>query len=93
MIRSVPQNCRFEIGNAEDGFAQYPNGFNFIHLRLLNFGIKDWDSLIQHTYNALRPGGIVVTLGSHGMKLFDEHNEEISVKEEGEEVREEGLCS
>jgi hypothetical protein len=86
LIRSVPKNCRFEIGNAEDGFTQYTNGLNFIHLRCLNFGIKDWDSLIQRTYNALRPGGIVIALGSHGIKLFDEYNEEILVKEEGEEV-------
>ncbi|KAF2801932.1 S-adenosyl-L-methionine-dependent methyltransferase [Mytilinidion resinicola] len=53
---NVPPNCRFLVDDANAAWA-FPEKFDFIHTRALNFGVKDWDALLAQAFEHLAPGG------------------------------------
>ena len=52
-----PPNLRFEIEDATKDWTFKENYFDFIHLRFLTGGIKDWAGLYKQAYQACKPGG------------------------------------
>ena len=55
---SVPGNCQFQVGNAEKEWA-FSVPFDFIHSRLLYFGMHDWPTYFRRCFENLKPGGWV----------------------------------
>ena len=55
---SVPDNCQFQIANAEKDW-DFPNSFDFIHSRLLLLGMHDWLAYFRRCFNHQKPGGWV----------------------------------
>ncbi|KAK3328064.1 S-adenosyl-L-methionine-dependent methyltransferase [Cercophora scortea] len=52
----VPENCSFEIDDAEDEWT-FSTKFDYIHGRALLSCFKDPSAVIQQAYEALAPGG------------------------------------
>lgn len=77
-----PDNCRFEIDDANLGFAHYRNTFDVVHARSVSAGIRDFPALLQDFAQVLRPGGVLL-LGDGDMQLYDEDENAISLVEEG----------
>lgn len=65
--RWVPPNCQFQVDDIEAEWTYQPpaqnpgevggGGFDFIHCRMLNLGLKDWPNLFRQSFHFLRPGG------------------------------------
>ncbi|KAF2401058.1 S-adenosyl-L-methionine-dependent methyltransferase [Trichodelitschia bisporula] len=55
----VPQNCHFEIDDAEMEWTFGANKFDYIHNRNFVCAIRNWPRLIEQTFHALKPGGWV----------------------------------
>lgn len=54
---SVPANCRFEIGDAEEEDWGFSHGFDYIHGRALLTCFKSAKAVLQHIFDNLKPGG------------------------------------
>ncbi|KAI9757693.1 MAG: hypothetical protein M1815_000340 [Lichina confinis] len=52
----IPPNVRFEVDDAELEWT-YRRDFDYIHVRWMAAGIKDWPRLLQQGYEHLQPGG------------------------------------
>ena len=48
----MPGNCQFQIANAEKDW-ELPKSFDFIHSRLLLFGMHDWPAYFRRCFNPL----------------------------------------
>ncbi|KAF4840238.1 Secondary metabolism regulator LAE1 [Colletotrichum siamense] len=57
-IEIAPDNVRFEIDDLEEEWI-YSRPFDYIHHRLLNSCINDWDVYLTKIYENLVPGGYV----------------------------------
>ncbi|KAI8144362.1 S-adenosyl-L-methionine-dependent methyltransferase [Fennellomyces sp. T-0311] len=59
-----PQNCQFQLGNVADRLPYPDNYFDFIHQRLLIFGLTrtDWKNAIKEHLRVLKPGGYLEIL-------------------------------
>ncbi|EQB50563.1 hypothetical protein CGLO_09984 [Colletotrichum gloeosporioides Cg-14] len=57
-IEIAPDNVRFEIDDLEEEWI-YSRPFDYIHHRLLNSCINDWDAYLTKIYENLVPGGYV----------------------------------
>lgn len=55
---NVPANCEFKLANAEEAWT-FEEPFDFIHSRLLCFGMHDWSGYFRRCFNNLKPGGWV----------------------------------
>jgi hypothetical protein len=55
-MKSVPQNCHFEIDDAEDDWI-FSDKFDFIHGRALLACFKDPSFVINEAFKSLEPGG------------------------------------
>jgi len=53
----VPPNVRFMVDDVESPWLHPRNHFDYIHTRHTVMGIKDWPTLIERSYNHLKPGG------------------------------------
>ncbi|KAF3904664.1 hypothetical protein ABW21_db0207669 [Orbilia brochopaga] len=53
----VPPNLRFEVDDCEETWVYAKNSFDFIHIRNLAGGIKDWRNLFVRCYEHTAPGG------------------------------------
>jgi len=53
---NIPPNCRFLVDDANADWT-FPEKFDFIHTRALNFGVKDWEHLLAQAFEHLKPGG------------------------------------
>jgi hypothetical protein len=53
---SVPENCKFEIDDAEDEWT-FSQQFSYIHGRALMSCFTDPPSVFQKAFDALQPGG------------------------------------
>lgn len=58
----MPQNCRSEVDDINLGLQHFYGDFNVVHARLVSSGIKDYQSLIDHISQCLRPGGLMELL-------------------------------
>ncbi|CVL08133.1 related to methyltransferase [Fusarium mangiferae] len=54
----VPPNVRFIIDDIDEEW-DYPEPFNYIHSRMMNFSVKDWRVYMSKIYQNLVPGGYV----------------------------------
>jgi len=52
----VPSNCEFLVANAEDDW-NLDKQYDFVHSRMLIFGIHDWAKYFRQTWETLKPGG------------------------------------
>ncbi|OCL08663.1 S-adenosyl-L-methionine-dependent methyltransferase [Glonium stellatum] len=55
---NVPPNCTFLIDDATADWA-FPKKFDFIHVRMISIGIKDWPRFFNECFKSLKPGGWV----------------------------------
>ncbi|KAI0797651.1 S-adenosyl-L-methionine-dependent methyltransferase [Abortiporus biennis] len=79
----LPQNCRFEIDDANLGFSHYRNSFDVVHARAVCSGIRDFPSLLNELADVLRPGGVIL-LGDGDMQLYDETMRPVPYSEPGQ---------
>lgn len=56
-----PANCRFLTANAEEPW-NFDRKFDYIHARLLTFGMHDWSKFFEQCWDNLSPGGWLETL-------------------------------
>ena len=52
----VPPNCSFEIDDVESDWT-FNHPFDFVHLRFLNIGMRDWSKFFRQAFQHLKPGG------------------------------------
>ncbi|KAA8909089.1 TAM domain methyltransferase [Sphaerosporella brunnea] len=52
----IPDNCRFEIDDAEREWAYSLNTFDLIHIRNLDQGIRNWPKVLAEASRCLKPG-------------------------------------
>ncbi|KAF6802145.1 methyltransferase domain-containing protein [Colletotrichum sojae] len=52
----MPPNVRFEIDGLEEPWI-YSQPFDYIHSRMMNSSISNWDEYMKKCYNNLNPGG------------------------------------
>jgi hypothetical protein len=90
--RLTPQNCQFDIANANHGFAQYPDGFDLVHLRFVNFGLDPWSNVLLQVQKALKPGGIIIVISPRDVIIYDEDFQVVHAKAEGDSVSLRGLA-
>lgn len=57
---NVPPNCEFQISNAEESWT-FMEPFDFIHSRLLYFGMHDWPGYFRRCFDNMKPGAWVET--------------------------------
>ncbi|KAK6604739.1 hypothetical protein ACHAO1_007197 [Botrytis cinerea] len=53
---SIPENCKFIVADAEETW-DFPNKFDFIHMRDLMMCFSDQKEVFRSAYDALEPGG------------------------------------
>ncbi|KAF8590068.1 S-adenosyl-L-methionine-dependent methyltransferase [Ramaria rubella] len=81
----LPSNCRFEIDDANLGFAHYHGCFDVVHARAIGGGIRDYPSLLCELASVVRPGGVLLFADGE-MQLYDEHQQPLPVSEPGDEL-------
>jgi SAM-dependent methyltransferase len=59
---NLPDNCRFEVGDINLGLAHFEGQFDFIHVRLVGSGLKDFRKSMSEVERCLKPGGLVLWL-------------------------------
>lgn len=85
-LRPIPENVRFECDDANYGLSQYfAESQDVVHIRCISIGIKDYRSLLEHAYDVLRPGGVLLTVDCD-MRAYGENQERIADLKEGEPV-------
>ena len=52
----VPLNCSFEVDDVESDWT-FHDPFDFIHLRFLNVGMRNWPKFFRQAFQHLKPGG------------------------------------
>ncbi|KAI0082841.1 S-adenosyl-L-methionine-dependent methyltransferase [Panus rudis PR-1116 ss-1] len=78
----LPINCRFEIDDANLGFAHYRESFDVIHARAVSAGIRDYPWFLNELAQCLRPGGVLL-LGDGEMQLYDQDKKPLAYTEPG----------
>ncbi len=61
----VPPNCQFEIEDVESEWTWTKSSFDFIHAREFMLAIRDWDRLIQQSFDHLKPGASLEIAGTY----------------------------
>ncbi|KAG8925848.1 hypothetical protein FRC01_009617 [Tulasnella sp. 417] len=82
-LESIPENCRFELDDANLSLSHYTNSFDVVHVRASDSGIKDFDTYLYNLAEILRPGGLLI-LGSGDPQFYDENVEALPIVSEGE---------
>ncbi|KAG8931451.1 hypothetical protein FRC01_001275 [Tulasnella sp. 417] len=65
----VPDNCRFEVDDANLSFAHYESAFNVVHVRSVDPGINDFESWFYEIARTLRPNGVLLLVNGHPVKI------------------------
>ncbi len=63
----IPENCRFECDDANEGLEHYKNSFDVVHARAICGGIKDYPKLLREMVDMLRPGGVLLITEGEGI--------------------------
>ncbi|KAG8973076.1 hypothetical protein FRB90_010011, partial [Tulasnella sp. 427] len=82
-IDAIPQNCRFELDDANLSLSHYANTFDLVHVRAADSGIKDFHAFLYNLAEVLRPGGVLI-LGSGDPQFYSEKVEPLPIVSEGE---------
>lgn len=53
----LPPNVFFQVDDVTDEWAFPAEHFDFIHIRCLGGGVRDWPAILKQAYNHLKPGG------------------------------------
>ncbi|KAG9007697.1 hypothetical protein FRB90_009250 [Tulasnella sp. 427] len=77
----VPSNCRFEQYDLNDGLPHYRASVNVVHASCVAQGIMDFPWFMDQVWEALRPGGVFLTV-SGDMQMYDENKQPWTVAEE-----------
>ncbi|EJD54030.1 S-adenosyl-L-methionine-dependent methyltransferase [Auricularia subglabra TFB-10046 SS5] len=81
---AIPQNCRFEIDDANLGFPHFRERFDVVHTRSISAGIIDYPFFLRECARMLRPGGVFL-FADGDLQLYNERFEALAACEEGEE--------
>ena len=57
-LTNVPPNCTFLIDDATADWA-FLKKFDFIYVRIISTGIKDWPHVFNECFKSLKPSGKV----------------------------------
>ncbi|KAG8902392.1 hypothetical protein FRC01_009595 [Tulasnella sp. 417] len=79
----IPPNCRFEQHDLNNGLAGYQNAANVIHASCVAQGIINYQKLMDEIWEALRPGGVYLTVAGD-MQMLDHNKEPWMVREDEE---------
>ncbi|KAG9017245.1 hypothetical protein FRB90_001263 [Tulasnella sp. 427] len=80
----VPNNCRFEVDDANLSFEHYENAFNVIHLRGANQGINDFQSWLYEMAKMLRPNGVIILVNGYP-QMYDPQYQPLPTRQPGQE--------
>ncbi|KAG9038214.1 hypothetical protein FRB95_002175 [Tulasnella sp. JGI-2019a] len=81
-LEKIPDNCRFEIDDANLSMSHYEKCFDLVHVRAAELGIKDFSEFLYNVAQTLRPGGILV-LGTGDPQFYDERKQACIATGEG----------
>lgn len=82
-LESIPENCRFELDDANLSLSHYTNTFDLVHVRASDAGIKDFGTFLYNLAEVLRPGGLLI-LGSGDPQFYNENLEALPLVSEGQ---------
>ncbi|KAG8946816.1 hypothetical protein FRC03_001275 [Tulasnella sp. 419] len=81
---TVPDNCSFEVHDANTPFQKWENTFDFVHCRAMASGLRDRPGFMRNVAKILRPGGVLI-LSNGTPQLVDGNGVPCRVIEEGKE--------
>ena len=59
---NIPDNCRFEISDANEPMDHFAQAFNVVHVRSAETGIDDFESWLYRVAKVLRPNGVLLLI-------------------------------
>lgn len=81
--RHVPPNCSFRIADANKDMENIDFTYDLIHLRCVEAGILDSDLFFFEAARVLRPGGVLLLVGSN-VQLVDGKGQIIPLQKPGD---------
>ncbi|VDB91586.1 unnamed protein product [Peniophora sp. CBMAI 1063] len=72
----MPDNCRSEVDDINLGLQHFFNDFDVVHARYISAGIRNYEQLVDHMAEALRPAGLIEVV-EIGLRLYDHNREPI----------------
>ncbi|KAG8835203.1 hypothetical protein FRB91_001163 [Serendipita sp. 411] len=57
---SLPENCRFEVDDINNGLSHFYDSFDLVHARLIASGLRDFRKSKAEIEKCLKPGGIMI---------------------------------
>ncbi|KAG8903540.1 hypothetical protein FRB99_003139 [Tulasnella sp. 403] len=63
-VNWIPDNCRFEIDDANLSMMHYASTFDFVHMRAADMGVHDFEGFLYNVAQVLKPGAEMVLSGS-----------------------------
>ncbi|KAG8951249.1 hypothetical protein FRC04_006488 [Tulasnella sp. 424] len=79
----IPNNCRFEVDDANLDLSHYADCFNVVHMRNIAQGIRNYKDTIHRVAQTMRSGGVLL-LSAGSYSFFDERREPLPLVEEGQ---------
>ncbi|KAI0050631.1 hypothetical protein FA95DRAFT_1603452 [Auriscalpium vulgare] len=76
IFREMPENVRSEVDDINLGLQHFYGDFNVVHARLISSGIKDYQTLIDHMCQTLRPDGLL-DLYEFDFRVYDKDHRPI----------------
>ncbi|KAI1824983.1 S-adenosyl-L-methionine-dependent methyltransferase [Xylaria intraflava] len=55
---AIPPNVKFAINNVEHPWPTPADSIDFLHIRGLSGGVRDWPAVFKQAYEKLKPGGL-----------------------------------
>ncbi|KAG8926422.1 hypothetical protein FRC02_008888 [Tulasnella sp. 418] len=72
--RELPDNCRFEIDDANLSMTHWTNAFDLVHVTALDDGIHDFEHFLYNVAQTMKPGALLI-IGGGSIKIYDENDE------------------
>ncbi|KAG8906519.1 hypothetical protein FRB99_006739 [Tulasnella sp. 403] len=81
-VKFIPENCRFEIDDANLSMIHYASTFDFVHMRAADSGIHDFESFLYNVAQVLKSGAeMVLSCGDY--HVYNEHRQLLPSTGEG----------
>ncbi|KAG8907304.1 hypothetical protein FRB99_004753 [Tulasnella sp. 403] len=81
-VQNIPENCRFEVDDANLSMMHYASTFDLVHMRAADSGIHDFESWLYSIAQVLKPGGEMI-LGSGDYHPHNENRQHFPATGEG----------